>query len=327
MFLRKNGHSCAVINITRHRKADSDEVYYPNSAMQLVGLLRHLQYDVLHLHIGGMLTRRLLGLAFACTVMRRSKSVLSFHSGGYPSTPEAQATGPISLAGFVLRRFDGLIGVNSEILWFFRALGVPPERIRLIHPHAFLSDDGSLTELPEPLRSFYARHDPILISVGLLEPEYDLPLQIEALGEARKNSPCAGLVMIGSGSLEQALRSKIAVEPYGDHILLCGDVPHAATLQAIARARIMLRTTLYDGDSVAVHEALHLGTPVIATDNGMRPAGVKLIPKSSISMLLQSIDEELTTGALTRSVAPVTDQSNLKAVFDFYAELLEKQTR
>src|SRR5437879_8301375 len=110
-FLRKNGHSCAVINITRHRKADSDDVYYPESAAQLVGLLRRLQYDVLHLHVGGMLTRRLLGLAFTCTVMRGNKSVLSFHSGGYPSTPEAQATRPSSLAGFVLRRFDGLIGV------------------------------------------------------------------------------------------------------------------------------------------------------------------------------------------------------------------------
>jgi len=326
-FLRENGHSCAVINITRHRKTDSDEVYYPNSATQMVGLLRHLQYDVLHLHIGGMLTRRLLGLAFTCTVMRRSKAVLSFHSGGYPSTPEAQATGPRSLAGFVLRRFDGLIGVNSEILQFFHKLGVPLYRTSLIYLHSFLSDNRSLTELPEPLRSFYACHDPILISVGLLEPEYDLPLQIEGLGAARKKFPWAGLVIIGSGSLEGALRSKIAAQPHADHILLCGDVPHPATMQAIARARMMLRTTLYDGDSVAVREALHLGTPVVATDNGMRPAGVKLIPKSNTSVLLQAIDEELTIGALTRSVAPVTDQSNLKAVVDFYAELLQRRKR
>ena len=69
-FLRQNSHSCAVINITRHRKADSDDVYYPNSARQLV---RRLQYEVLHLHIGGMLTRRLLVMAFTCTVMRGSK--------------------------------------------------------------------------------------------------------------------------------------------------------------------------------------------------------------------------------------------------------------
>src|SRR5678816_1380528 len=79
-YLRNHGHTCAVINITRHRKTNSDNVYYPNSATQLVALLHRLRYDILHLHVGGMLTRRLLGLAFTCTAMPGTKSVLSFHS-------------------------------------------------------------------------------------------------------------------------------------------------------------------------------------------------------------------------------------------------------
>ena len=82
---------------------------------------------------------------------------------------------------------------------------------------------------------------------------------------------------------------------YAEHVLLCGDVPHAITMTAISRAELMLRTTLYDGDAVSVREALHLGTPVIASDNGMRPAGVHLIPKSDLQALLRAIEE--TTGA------------------------------
>ena len=38
---------CAVINITRHRKPDADEVYYPKDAFQLLRLLARLPYDVL----------------------------------------------------------------------------------------------------------------------------------------------------------------------------------------------------------------------------------------------------------------------------------------
>src|ERR1700758_2571534 len=92
-FLRQHGIACAVINITRHRKPDADEVYYPKGPFQLLQLLARLQYDVIHLHIGGMLSRRLLSLALACTAPR-AKSVMTFHSGGFPSTPEGQALQP-----------------------------------------------------------------------------------------------------------------------------------------------------------------------------------------------------------------------------------------
>src|SRR3954471_14216859 len=98
-FLRNQGIQCPVINITRHRQRDHDDVYYPSSAAGVVQLLRRLQYDVLHLHVGGMLTNRVLGLGLVCALQPGSKSVLTFHSGGYPSTPEGKAAGPYSFAG------------------------------------------------------------------------------------------------------------------------------------------------------------------------------------------------------------------------------------
>src|SRR5207253_5339724 len=73
-----------------------------------------------------------------------------------------------------------------------------------------------------------------------------------------------------SSDLESELRTRIAAKPYRGHILLYGDLPHAVTLRAILKCDVLLRTTLYDGDSVSVREALYIGTPVIATDNGMR---------------------------------------------------------
>lgn len=320
-FLRKNQIPCSVINITRHRKAEADEVYYPENAWQLIGLVHRLPYDIVHLHIGGMLSRRLLSLALVCASLPGRKSVLTFHSGGYPSTPEGQATGPASFAGFVLRRFDAVIGVNLEIMRFFSKLHVSSQRAHFIYPHSFQDEDQS-QDLPEPLGTFYARHSPLLISVGLLEPEYDLPLQMEVLGLIRSRCPNAGLLMIGSGSLEEDLRRRLQAKPYREHMLLCGDVPHAATLQAISRADVMLRTTLYDGDAVSVREALHLETPVIASDNGMRPAGVHLIPKSDLQALEQAVGEVLAAPPARANRPAAPDESNLQAVLDLYKELL-----
>jgi glycosyltransferase involved in cell wall biosynthesis len=319
-FLRHHGVPCAVINITRHRRVDSDDVYYPRTAAGLLGLLARLDYDILHLHVGGMLTRRLLGLGLVCTLQLGCKSVMTFHSGGYPTSDEGKSTGRNSMAGFVLRRFDGLIGVNQEIIDFFRRLDVSPDRTRLIYPHSFLPEENSAATFPEALASFFATHKPVLISVGLLEPEYDLPLQIEVLEQVRQKFPSAGLVLIGSGSLEEELRGRIQACPYVEHVLLCGDVPHAATMQAISRADLMLRTTLYDGDAVSVREALHLGIPVIASDNGMRPAGVRLIPKSDLAALLRAVEQTFAQPA-RHEVASDNDDTNLQAVLDFYQEL------
>jgi len=319
-FLRSQGVPCAVINITRHRKPDEDEVYYPASAAALIQLLLRLKYDVIHLHLGGTLNNRVLSLGLVCTLQPGSKSVLTFHSGGYPSSPQGMATGPNSFAGIVLRRFNGLIGVNPEIVSFFERLGVPSPRARLILPHSFLPAEQPEVSLPSNLQTFFSAHSPVLISVGLLEPEYDLPLQIEALEYVRKKFPSAGLILIGSGSLEQDILDRIRARSYAEHILLCGDVAHDATMQAISRADLMLRTTHYDGDAVSVREALHLGTPVIASDNGMRPEGVQLIPKSNLQALVHAITERL-THPLGKGAAFRTDDSNVRAVLDFYREL------
>jgi glycogen(starch) synthase len=159
----------------------------------------------------------------------------------------------------------------------------------------------------------------------LLEPEYDLPLQIEAIGHVRKKFSRTGLIIIGSGSLESDLRNRIAAQPYAEHILLTGDVPHTATMQAIRQAQLMLRTTLYDGDAVSVREAIHLGTPVIATDNGMRPAGVRLVTRSSLPRLLQAIERQLLTDPPSQRPSSVADETNLQKVLDLYQDLLQKR--
>jgi glycosyltransferase involved in cell wall biosynthesis len=312
---------CHVINVTRYRKADTDHVYYPKSWLQVLLLLLRLSYDVVHLHIGGSVTPRLLGLSLVCCLMPGAKSVLTFHSGGYPDSKGGRTARRWSLRGFVFRRFDKIITVNKRMVEMFHKFGVAKERIRLINPYSF-PDTPPEAGLPEPIKSFIQSHRPILITVGGLEEEYDLPLQIEALEIIRERFPDAGLIIIGSGSLEAELRSKIASKESGEHVLLCGDVPHPLTLRAIAESDLFLRTTHYDGDSISIREAQHFGVPVIATDNGMRPEGVDLIPASDLCALSRAIEHRLTKGGHQES----TDdgEANLQAVLDLYRELINE---
>jgi glycogen synthase len=313
-----------VINLTRYRRPDSDHVYYPKSAFKVVRLLLKLRYDIAHLHIGGNLATRLLGLGLLCSLRPGCKTVLTFHSGGYPSSSAGKAAHPRTFSGFVLRRFDRLIGVNPELIDFFHRVGVSPQRTRLIPPHSFPALNGQRNgSLPPPLDDFFRRHQPVLIAVSGLRPEYDLPLQIDVLGTVREKAPTAGLLIIGSGPQQGELRNRIQATPYAGHILMCGDLPHAVTLQAIERSDLMLRTTFYDGDAISVREALHLGTPVIATDNGMRPSGVRLIPPANLSALRGAIEEALAAPPSQRPPQIVPDEQNVEAVLNLYRELMQ----
>ena len=325
-YLRRAGVPTAVIDITRHKKAEGDEIYYPKGALALIALLVRLEYDVVHLHFGGDLTHRLQALTLVCTILRRRGLVLTFHSGGYPSSHPGRRADKKTMRGFVLRRLDRIIAVNQALVETFYRYGIDERRVRLIAPHAFrggqtVTGAGTKRELPAPLGEFFGNHQPVLLTVGLLEPEYDLRLQIDMLEALRESHHDAGLVIIGSGSLDADLRAYIAAKPYSEHVLLCGDVPHAATLDAIARCDVMLRTTLYDGDSISVREALHMGTPVLATDNGMRPDGVHLFRGDGPRALDLSI-RELLARNLTRA-APQADSTdrNLQEVLDLYREL------
>lgn len=325
-FLLQHGIECGVINLTRFRQAEKDNIYYPRSAWELLRLLARLRYDIVHLHFGGDLSLRLLSLSAVCAFLPWSQCVLTFHSGGYPASIKGRTARQWSLRGFVLRRLSHVIAVNEELAELFRRFGCAPERISLVSPHAMGAAQGPATpSLPPALQSFYDSHDPVLVTVGLLEPEYDLELQIGCVNLIRDQFPNAGLVIIGSGSLEDSLRNRIASDICASHILLEGDVPHAITLQAIAKCEILLRTTLYDGDSISVREALQLGKPVIATDNGMRPDGVRLIPTSNAEALCAMVGQVLTQHQSPAGTPPQVGTANLEAVVRVYEQLLARE--
>ncbi|HEX6645080.1 MAG TPA: glycosyltransferase family 4 protein [Gemmatimonadales bacterium] len=315
--LRERGIPCAVINITSAPESGDEEVYYPRGVPALLRLLGELSYDIVHLHLGGSVTPRVLGLAAVCAMIPGKRSVMTFHSGGYPSSPEGRTASPRTLRGAVFRRFDRIVVVNRELAALFERFGCRPEAIRLILPHAAPVVDRA-APLPPRLAAFAAAHPVLITTVGLLEPEYDLPRQVDLLPAIRAALPGAGLLIVGSGSLEQELAARIASSSVSAHICLAGDVPHDTTVRLIADSRVFLRTTRFDGDSISVREALALGTPVVATDTGMRPDGVRLIPLDDRDALVPAV---VAAAAAPRGAGADEGERNIDAVLALYEEL------
>jgi len=314
------GHHCAIVATSKSTSVVPEPgVHHPGSALALLKLLYKLEFDVLHIHIGGEIPPRLLALIFCSTVFAPGRCVMTLHSGGYPLSDEGKNARPNSVRGFVFRRLARVIAVNPAMRDMFGRYGVKGEYIRLILP--FSNDLPDKTaEVPPEIRDFAARNRPFLLSASLLEKEYDLPMQIEALGEVLKEFPQAGLVLAGSGSLEGELRETIKQKPYADRIMLAGDLDHKIVLNLIDACDILLRTTLFDGDAISVREALFLETPVIATDNGMRPDGVDLIPVGDSGALADSI-KTIARREKPEKTQKTADRSNIRSVIELYSKI------
>lgn len=319
--LLENGHQSSIISITKVTEiGDEKNVYHPRTPLELVKLIFTLKYDILHLHIGGGLPLRVQMMILICGMFARGKSVMTFHSGGYTVSDDGQNASPWNLRGFAFRRFDKIIVVNKLMTEMFEKFGVKSDKVKLIYPFA-LSRPKSGVEIPEKFEKFWEKHEKVLITIGLLETDYDLPQQIDVMEKVLAKHPKTGLVIIGSGSLHESLEKLIASKPYAENILLAGDTDRDVVLHLIERANLMLRTTIFDGDAISVREALFLGTPVIATDNGMRPEGLNLIPIQDIDALEKAIDEEF-----ERTEKPHASNEdgwqNIRKVVELYGQVL-----
>lgn len=315
------GHEYKIIATSRSTEpSDDPNVFFPASPLELLRLLRTTHHDILHIHVGGDIPNRVLGLLFACTIFARKGSVFTLHSGGYPLSEAGKAASRNSLLGRVFQRFSHVISVNEIMTEMFKRFGVAENNVRLILPFSNDAPDKNV-EIPAPIYDFLSRHQPLLFSASLLEKEYDLSLQIGALGCVLEEFPDAGLLLAGSGSLEVALREEISAKPYADKVFLAGDLDHAIVLRLIDECDIMLRTTRYDGDAISVREALFLETPVIATDNGMRPDGIHLIPVGDKDALVSAIREIAARPKISKK-EKTGDRSNIRAVLDLYEEIL-----
>lgn len=312
----REGGECTVVCTTRNSsRSEKDKIFVPGNPFEFVYHVRKLKADLVHLHIGGRLNIRIVFLLALCLMVNRRSAIVTIHSGefGILSLPKYYAVALRHL----LNRFCRVIAVNRQIANALENLGVNPAIIQVISP--FVPPNILADQIPEHLNGFISSANPLLLSVGGLEPEYDIEVQIDALHLLVDRLPKIGLMIIGSGRSEFQIRERILQAGLQNQVLIAGELPHPITATVIRTANLLLRTTKFDGDSISVREALHFGIPVVATDNGMRPEGVVCIPTPADKEdLAQAILATLDSNYEYRRPTPEADTNGLQSIINLY---------
>jgi glycosyltransferase involved in cell wall biosynthesis len=215
-------------------------------------------------HVQGIHT---LTAPLAMMAARRARLpyAVTFHTGGHPSGLR-RSIRPLQwrLLRPLLRRASALIAVSEfEASLFRSAIGTAAPQILVIR-----NGGVSSTQRQQP-----STVDPTLIlSIGRLERYKGHHRAIEALSALRERIPAARLLILGSGSYGDQLRSLAARLGLAEAVEI-RSIPASSRgelVDAIAAAGVVVLLSEYESHPVAVMEALSLGRPVVvAATTGM----------------------------------------------------------
>ena len=193
------------------------------------------------------------------------------------------------------RRADKVIAVSNGVAEDLRGLGIPDDRIRVIHNPVdrerlrHLAAAGPL--LPD------AEGKPYVIALGRLTEAKDYPtlLCAYAAGALRHDHR---LVIVGGGE-ERAKLENVARElGIADRVLLAGALDNP--FHVLADAALLVLSSRWEGYPNVLLEALALNVPVVATDCRHGPRELldggrrgRLVPVGDSIALARAMDEEI----------------------------------
>jgi glycosyltransferase involved in cell wall biosynthesis len=279
--LRRRGHVCEVLKINEGRQVKSSEYIDVQNGFDYLEkiwayALRGYRLDV---HVNGM-SRKGYWLALAATLVGRicfRPALLTFHGGlsqdYFPRHDRSRA----HWAFYILFLIAGAIACDSQpIKEAIEAYGIASNKVEAIA--TFSPQYLTYTQVPlaDEIETFLRQKTPIFSYLSF-RPEYRLDILREGMKLYRKAQPNAGFIWLGFPDKElSAAKEYVGNWPAEEreNLLLLGSLTHDQFLSLLSRSFIYLRTPACDGVAASVLESIALGIPVVASDNGRRPAGV-----------------------------------------------------
>ncbi len=190
----------------------------------------------------------------------------------------------------LLRKMEKLTAHNASAIitpsFYLKKIvaswGVAEQKIKVIY-NTFDS---------ESFKPDFSEKKDIILSVGRLVPWKGFSTLIDLMKELPEEIK---LVIAGSGTEEQNLRSKIESLKLAERVILVGQIGKKELNEYFGRARLFVLNTQYEGLPHSVLEAMAVGVPVVTTNIGGNP---EVIKDGFNGLLISYNDKEALKGAI-----------------------------
>lgn len=127
-----------------------------------------------------------------------------------------------------------------------------------------------------------------VIGVGNLIPLKRFDYFLEICARLKKKQPACIIRIIGSGKEHSNLQEQISNAGLAENVQLTGQLTYSETLHLIARAKVLLHTSRFEGFGMIFVEALQAQTHVLAS-----PVGIAF-QNEAIHALTQDVETDVT---------------------------------
>ena len=172
------------------------------------------------------------------------------------------------MAKYALRKADAVVADSKTEENACVLLGYDP---RKIVKFPWIDLRPMLSEVERNRATFrekmgWRRDDLVIISTRYHEPVYDVESLILAVPCVVKEVKNARFLILGSGSLSEKLKKRVTTSGVGDYVKFLGRVPHKEMAKYLKLSDIYVSTSLSDGTSVSLLEAMACRLPPVVTD-------------------------------------------------------------
>jgi len=216
----------------------------------------------------------------------------------------------------MLQRADAVHCVSEEIARAVGALVGGRERVWVNRPAV---DTGAIVPRSTPRTPGPVR----LLATGRLDWKKGFEHLLVALAQVARRGIAFHAQILGDGELRSALRYTIEDLGLRDHVELAGAVPSTDVLARMQQADVFVLSSVAEGISNAVLEAMASGLPIVTTRaGGMHEAisdGVEglVVPVRDVDALAAAIARVATDESLRRRLG---DGARRRAVAEFSLE-------
>ena len=298
------------------------------AVLRLRRLLARARPDVVHAH--GLRAGALAALALAWP--RRAPALLvTVHNA--PATGRAAGLAYGTLARIVARRADAVTCVSGDLAARMRRLGAHDGGRALVPAPAAAPPAGP--DIAAARASLGGAGRPVVLAAGRLAAQKGFAVLLDAATRWQHRVPVPLVAIAGDGPLEGMLRARARAGGLDVAFLgQRGDVP-----ALLAAADVVVVPSQWEGQPLAVQEALRAGRPIVASRVGGIPDltggdGALLIPPGDAgalaSAVLAVLDDpalgaRLAAAARARAGALPTPADAVASVLDCYGRLTARR--
>jgi glycosyltransferase involved in cell wall biosynthesis len=246
----------------------------PALFLRLARLLRQRRIDVVHTHddrphLYGTIAGRLAGVG----------RIIHTRHGRSPHLSRRQRTLVRLAAGWI----DRFVCVSADAAAIAIAQGVPPRKVCTIHNGIDLERFPFLGPRPQ---------GPAVI-VARLSPEKDHATLLRAAALVVRSQPSFRLEIAGDGPCREDLHRLAGELGLGEQVRFLGQVRDIPGL--LARAGLFVLSSLSEGVSLTLLEAMASGLPIVATRVGGNP---EVVAEGSTGLLAPAGDPAALAAAI-----------------------------